>query len=188
MILSWCARIHAAIKWTPVCRKKINLVTILVLFIPLSRLRHLLQTKSLIASCSDKAEGENHNLVSLSPCLGRSELIELYNIDFIRHDSCNYVTVNKEHYIDWILFNLWIPPQSSQSANCNNHSHVNLIPLLFCFWFPYQNSLFWWLLSCKIPNNNFHIFLWKKKFFKSICMYPMIWNQLLKPMFALLNQ
>lgn len=84
MILSWCARIHAAIKWTPVCRKKINLVTILVLFIPLSRLRHLLQTKSLIASCSDKAEGENHNLVSLSPCFDRSELIKLYYIDFVQ--------------------------------------------------------------------------------------------------------
>ena len=45
--------------------QKINLVTQFVLFIPLSRLRHLFQTNSLIASAilvvKDKPEGENHN-------------------------------------------------------------------------------------------------------------------------------
>ena len=39
-------------------------------------------------------------------------------------------------------------------------------------------------MSCKIPNNNFDIFSMKgdKLGFKSICINPVIWNQLLNPL------
>ena len=62
----WCARIHAAIKWTPVCRTKDKSGDDIRSFHPLIAITPFVPNK--LTDCflhnelvKDKAEGENHN-------------------------------------------------------------------------------------------------------------------------------